>query len=545
MGAHTITAYPSVFPLEPTNATITNRNNIFDSSDSSYGVIDVKTNSYSDFRISGFDFSSIPVGSVINSVKLETRAKTESSSYVDVYVIACRKYKNGSYASQGTNYNEVWFNSSTLQVHSFTGTRIGTWTRDEIASWRTGQPYETYTGIEFYIRVRNSYTLGARSATIYYFKVVVDYTVPDITYTYKNYDGTVLKTQMVEQGTSPTPPSNPTRPSTAEYSYTFSGWSLSGTTYTAQYTATRQKYTISASAENGSISGGGAYEYGTSATLTAIPNNGYKFSHWLIDGVTSGSSNPISISVTKNTTVVAIFQRLAYVTYDSILNFQKWKDNGISGSNAVVSNITNIGFTITSNDGVSEGTASSPFFEVEAGKSYKIDIDIDGDGWDVYIFFHSDTSTGLGLEFTDGGNRFSSNGGGVLSRIFTAPEGSTRAQIRVDANGANNTVLFSNFRVYPAEYEYMGDSITAEQRSNLGQWDMPIPERAGYNFIGWNTKLDGGGIFYTENSAFPTEDTILYSQWEVITLPDINSVQITPNPCNAGQGFIISVGFTE
>ena len=96
-----------------------------------------------------------------------------------------------------------------------------------------------------------------------------------------------------------------------------------------------------------------------------------------------------------------------------------------------------------------------------------------------------------------------------------------------------------------ATWDTKVSSLSYGQRSNLGQWDMPIPERAGYNFIGWNTKLDGGGIFYTENSAFPTEDTILYSQWEVITLPDINSVQITPNPCNAGQGFIISVGFTE
>lgn len=145
-----------------------------------------------------------------------------------------------------------------------------------------------------------------RSFHIATVKILVTYTVPDITYTYKNYDGTVLKTQTVEQGTSPTAPSDPARASTAEYTYTFSGWSLSGTTYTAQYTATKRSYTVSASVSpsgSGSVSGTGTYEYGTAVTLTASPVEGYSFSSWS-DG--EGKAQR-SVTVTGNVSLTACF----------------------------------------------------------------------------------------------------------------------------------------------------------------------------------------------------------------------------------------------
>lgn len=121
-------------------------------------------------------------------------------------------------------------------------------------------------------------------------KILVTYTVPDITYTYKNYDGTVLKTQMVEQGTSPTAPSNPTRPDTAEYTYTFSGWSLSGTVYTAQYTATKRKYTVRWFNEDGTLLETDTTEYGVlptydgaTPTKTATAEFTYTFKGWHIE----------------------------------------------------------------------------------------------------------------------------------------------------------------------------------------------------------------------------------------------------------------------
>lgn len=72
----------------------------------------------------------------------------------------------------------------------------------------------------------------------------------EVTYTFKNYDGTVLKTWKIDEGETPTPPVDPTRPATAQYTYTFAGWNPTvwpiskKTIYTATYTATVNKYDI-------------------------------------------------------------------------------------------------------------------------------------------------------------------------------------------------------------------------------------------------------------------------------------------------------------
>ena len=117
-----------------------------------------------------------------------------------------------------------------------------------------------------------------------------------VTATFKNHDGTVLQTLSVDYGSTPSYSGGaPSKSSTAEYDYTFSGWSpslsaiTSDATYTAQFTATKRKYTLTVSADTGgSVSGGGTYDYGSSVTLTATANACYEFVKWS-DGNTSPS----------------------------------------------------------------------------------------------------------------------------------------------------------------------------------------------------------------------------------------------------------------
>jgi uncharacterized repeat protein (TIGR02543 family) len=55
----------------------------------------------------------------------------------------------------------------------------------------------------------------------------------------------------------------------------------------------------------GAVSGGGTYAAGSAATITAIPNSGYRFIGW--SGAASGTNNPLTVTVTSNMAVTANF----------------------------------------------------------------------------------------------------------------------------------------------------------------------------------------------------------------------------------------------
>ena len=74
--------------------------------------------------------------------------------------------------------------------------------------------------------------------------------------------------------------------------------------YTAEFAL--QNYVVSATCapQHGQVTGGGTYPYGSKATLTATPNNGYEFKQWS-DG---SSANPYSFLVEKDMTIEALFE---------------------------------------------------------------------------------------------------------------------------------------------------------------------------------------------------------------------------------------------
>lgn len=82
----------------------------------------------------------------------------------------------------------------------------------------------------------------------------------------------------------------------------------------ASYIATfaGDNYTLTVNSSNpayGTAEGGGSYSYGTTATLTATPNEGYSFTGWN-DGNTN---NPRTVTVTGNATYTANFEAGMYV----------------------------------------------------------------------------------------------------------------------------------------------------------------------------------------------------------------------------------------
>ena len=125
-------------------------------------------------------------------------------------------------------------------------------------------------------------------------KAIYTSTVNKYTVKFENYDGTELKSSSVDYGTVPTAPANPTRPATAQYTYTFAGWdtnddkvvdelvAITGNVIAkAVYTSTVNKYTVTFKDHDNAVLQTSEVEYGAAATAPTNPSRtGYTFKAW-------------------------------------------------------------------------------------------------------------------------------------------------------------------------------------------------------------------------------------------------------------------------
>lgn len=59
--------------------------------------------------------------------------------------------------------------------------------------------------------------------------------------------------------------------------------------------------------EGGTITGGGTYAYGDTATIEAHPKDGWLFDHWEGDDIEGSTENPEQITMAADKTVTAVF----------------------------------------------------------------------------------------------------------------------------------------------------------------------------------------------------------------------------------------------
>lgn len=115
----------------------------------------------------------------------------------------------------------------------------------------------------------------------------------EYTYKFVNEDGTVLLEAKGKKGSTITAPAtNPTKESTAEFSYEFTGWDKevgtleSDITFTAQYKETKRKYTYKFLNDDGTLLKEETVEYGTlpvapeTPTKTGSDEFSYVFASW-------------------------------------------------------------------------------------------------------------------------------------------------------------------------------------------------------------------------------------------------------------------------
>lgn len=202
-----------------------------------------------------------------------------------------------------------------------------------------------YTAASGGTQVTANTTMGAGNTTIY----------AHWTATYKNYTVT-----WNGNGGTPSKSSSSfhyndalgTLPTAKRTGYTFKGWSTSANGSVNVSTTTKvtdnvtyyaiwqiNSYTLTVTAgTGGTVSGGGTYNYGETATLKATPSAGYHFVKWS-DGNTNASR---TVTVTGDATYTATFEQDPYLNLDKTsLTFEA------AGGTQTVKVTSNVNWTVS------------------------------------------------------------------------------------------------------------------------------------------------------------------------------------------------------
>lgn len=252
---------------------------------------------------------------------------------------------------------------------------------------------------------------------------------------------------------------------------------------------------------------------------TAKPTRtGYTFMGW--------ATSPASTSPSKSTVWVGLNDTLfaiwspedVNVTFDNLIDMDAWLAKPVS--DGAITEVSDTGFTLTSDDDTDEAVFYSAPFPAEAGKAYKLDADVVGKDWQIYFIFLD--AQGNWIEGNDAPFITTTD-----NAVFTAPQGTAQAVIRVDANGIKNSVSLSNISVYE-DMGINGSHFNKHIKSGDALGELPVPTRDDYNFLGWVDKALGKQV--AADSIVGTDTIKLKSVWhqgELSLQPDKASIDFS------------------
>jgi len=104
---------------------------------------------------------------------------------------------------------------------------------------------------------------------------------------------------------------------------------------------------LAAPSTDGSVTGDGTYSHGDNVNLTAIPNVGYEFLKWTINGDSVSADNPYIFVADSDVTIVANFD---IKTYNIAVSVEPLASGSVTGD-GIYSHGNNVSLTATPNTG--------------------------------------------------------------------------------------------------------------------------------------------------------------------------------------------------
>ncbi len=443
------------------------------------------------------------------------------------------------YDKEVNKYTIKWVNWDGSEVRTDTEVPYGTELEVPEDPTRAADAQYTYTFKSWTPEVKT--VTGNAVYTAVYEKTVNKYTV-----TWKNDDGSVLRTDKdIEYGKMPSYGANPTKAADAQYTYTFKSWTpevkavTGNAVYTAVYEKTVNKYTVTWKNDDGSvlrtdkdIEYGKMPSYGANPTKAADAQYTYTFKSW----------TPEVKAVTGNAVYTAVYEKTVNkytVTWknddgsvlrtDKDIEYGKMPSYGANPTKAADAQYTYTFKSWTPEVKTVTGDATYRATYTKEANTYTLTYDLDGGEWEndtTYTYTKKyNEEVEVKADPTKEGYTFvgwMSAEVEVVNGKFTMPAKNVTLKAKWEAN------------IYKVTYDLDGGEWTEATNEFPYEYKATVevvktvPTREGYKFSGWRSEE-----VTIENDAFtmPAKDVVLKAVWEAKPTPTpIPSEEPTPTP---------------
>ena len=320
---------------------------------------------------------------------------------------------------------------------------------------------------------------------------------------------------------------------------------VAGEVYTLEQRA-RTMVAITTTAEHGGhVSGGGLYDLGSQATLTAVPDSGYAFSYWT--GAVSSMQNPLRVTVDTAKSYTAVFEPLpiAFSSVESGVDGVSlaWNNLAWAGTYRIYRGVTSVPSSATvlaelPNNGnctyldVTGGVGVEYWYWIEAEGPLDEVMSDPRTGRKVkpivyssitYMNLRGATNPNPGT-YQEGTLVSFQNPGAVTGYTFA---GWTPAQITSDMTGAQTVRAAWTANSYSIAYNPNGGSGTMNATAATYDSEATVAANgftwAGHVFAGWATN-DVGEVVYAAGAtvsnltAQSSGVVTLYAVWEPLVV---------------------------